>query len=660
MLAFSNILKNKVFSLHTLVLIASIYIMLPERILSYPHNGLDASWVIAINMAVNQSLIFGRDFVYTFGPLGFLYSGLPLYIPKLVIILFHLMLLGAIGFILNFYLQQIKSNLAEAGFFLFTLVIYIELFSEKAFLLLLIFLFFVFYHLYKQQRFALIFAGFIALLTFFVKLNTGLLLTFLLFPYLFFMSYFKLEKWNFTVAFVLVYIILLFLLSYLLNVDVFGYISNAFDIINSYNDAVSIPPLPTMFLLAVLIILAYSAALLFNARTILHNRNRLFMIMYVSLAFFVLFKEGFVRADSHMMLFFGKIVPLVSLLYFFEEDKKFKLHLNYSILFAGLLTLISVQVFYGLSEPLTRVKSKIAKIAYRDILFGEYEKHREAVFLQHKKFAEFPKRIIKRLEGKTVDIIPTNISYIFFNDLKYNPRPSIQSYASYSEKLDGLNADKYASKTAPDFIIYAIGSIDNRHPFWDESRTKMIMLAHYRVVDSFNVKSNAVHLGADEDYILLKRREKPLQIVEVNEKTFSYHLGDKLEIPKSDNLVYLHIDFEYTFIGKMMRLFFQPNRLVAEMWYEGFDDPSVNVAIKPILKGGVIINRKVTTIDEAKLFFQNQGNDNPHVTIIRFAPKYGFSLGLKEELEITLKEYKVKKHKKKSEKQPDTNSSIGS
>jgi hypothetical protein len=660
MLDLSNNLKNKIFSLHTLLLLAGIYILLPERILSYPHNGLDASWVIAINMAIKQNLVFGRDFIFTFGPLGFLYSGLPLFIPKFIIMLFHLLLFGAIGFISNFYLQQIKTNLAKAGFFFFTLIIYIELFSEKAFLLLLIFLFFVFYHLYQQKQFALIFAGFIALLTFFIKLNTGLLLTFLLLPYLFFTSYFRIEKWSFSFAFVLGYSILLFLFSSLLNVEVFGYVSNAFGIIHNYNDAVNLPPLPLMFLLAVLIILAYGAALLLNVKTILDNRNRLFRIMYVSMAFFVLFKEGFVRADSHMMLFFGKIVPLVSLLYFFEDDKKFKLHLNYTILLTGLLTLISTQVFYGLGEPLTRVRSKITKIAYRDVLLGEYEHHREHVLLQQQKFAKFPKRIIKRLEGKTVDIIPTNISLIYFNDLHYNPRPSIQSYASYSEKLDGLNADKYASQNAPYFIIYAIGSIDNRHPFWDESKTKITMLTHYRVVDSFSIKSNVAHLGANEDYILLKRRGKPLNIVEGEKTTFSYQLGDKLEIPKSDNLVYLQIDFKYTFIGKMMRLFFQPNRLVAEMWCDGFDDPSVNVAIKPILKGGVLINKKVTTINEAKLFFQNQGNDNPPVKIIRFAPKYGFRLGLKEDLEITLNEYKVRKYQQRSKKQLDTNSSIGS
>jgi hypothetical protein len=632
---------KRVFSLHTILLLAGTYILLPERIFSFPHNGLDPSWMIALNMAVEQNMVFGRDFIYTFGPLGFLYTGLPVYIPKIVILLFQTMIFWSIAFILNFYLQQIKTIMAKSGFIIFMLVIYIELFPEKAFLLLLIFMFFLLYHLNLQKRFALIFAGFVALLTFFVKLNTGLLLTFLLFPYLLFAGYLKIEQWKFIAAFSLLYFALLLFFSSLLNVDVLAYTSNAFDIINHYSDAVNIPPTPMMLLIAAAIIMAYGLVLLLNFRNILENKIRIFSIIYVSLAFFVLFKEGFVRADGHMMLFFGKIVPLISFLYFFETNKRFRSHLKYCILFTGFMTIASTQVFYSFNYPLARARQIITKVAYRDVILGEYEKQRIAMFEHHKKFAKIPDRIIDRINDKSVDIIPTDISYIYFNDLNYSPRPSMQSYASYSGRLDGINAKKYASDNAPDFIMYAIGSIDNRHPFWDESKTKMVMLANYQVIDTFGIASDALKLGVNEDFILLEKRKRPLKIMEIESKSFPYHLGDKLNILKSDNLIYLEIDFKYTFIGKMMRLFFQPNRLIVEMWYDGFDESFENVAIKPILANGVLINKKITTLEEATDFFRSHGNDNPDTRSIRFAPKYGYSIGLKEDLEITLKAFRI-------------------
>src|ERR1700730_1906518 len=35
-------------------------------------SGLDASWGYALNMAHAQHLVFGKDFIFTFGPLGYL------------------------------------------------------------------------------------------------------------------------------------------------------------------------------------------------------------------------------------------------------------------------------------------------------------------------------------------------------------------------------------------------------------------------------------------------------------------------------------------------------------------------------------------------------------------------------------------------------------
>src|SRR5580704_7569408 len=40
-------------------------------------TGLDASWAYGINLAHAQNLIFGRDVVFTFGPLGYLFYPIP-------------------------------------------------------------------------------------------------------------------------------------------------------------------------------------------------------------------------------------------------------------------------------------------------------------------------------------------------------------------------------------------------------------------------------------------------------------------------------------------------------------------------------------------------------------------------------------------------------
>jgi hypothetical protein len=41
---------------------------------SMPHAGLDPSWVYGVNEAVAQGRVFGRDLIFTFGPLASVYS----------------------------------------------------------------------------------------------------------------------------------------------------------------------------------------------------------------------------------------------------------------------------------------------------------------------------------------------------------------------------------------------------------------------------------------------------------------------------------------------------------------------------------------------------------------------------------------------------------
>lgn len=67
-----------------------------------PTAGLDPSWQYAVNEAVARHLVFGRDFIFTVGPYGSIYTGL--YDPATDL----LMLVGgtvvAIGFCLSFTL----------------------------------------------------------------------------------------------------------------------------------------------------------------------------------------------------------------------------------------------------------------------------------------------------------------------------------------------------------------------------------------------------------------------------------------------------------------------------------------------------------------------------------------------------------------------------
>ena len=434
----------------------------------------------------------------------------------------------------------------------------------------------------------------------------------------------------------MLYFSTILIISFLLNVNVYHYISNTLEIIKQYNDGNVIPAPRNMLLYAVLVILIYLFAVFINSKKIIFNKERLFKYGFVSGSLFIIFKDGFVRADLHMFIFFFSAIPLISLLYFFENEEKIKKQLFHSILMIAIISNMAFQVYTPSYDPILTVVKNIKKIPYRDLVLGEFQTNFISAMKRGKENAKFSDRILEKLKGKTIDIFPWDISYIFFNNIDYEARPCMQSFNVASKRLDELNSEKLVSESSPDYLMYAIGSIDDRHPFWDESITKLTMLTHYEVNDTVVLKSESYNSKKNE-FILLKKRQYELKMVEIASNSIIYEIGDTLKIPTSDNLLYLYADFQYSFFGKIRRLLYQPKRISAEIFYDN-SESSFNIAVIPILKNGVLINKKVITFEDAYTFFESQGRNNTDVTYVRFLAKQH---GFRDKVKITLKEYKV-------------------
>jgi len=99
--------------------------------------------------------------------------------------------------------------------------------------------------------------------------------------------------------------------------------------------------------------------------------------------------------------------------------------------------------------------------------------------------------ILEMIGNHTVDVYPWDYTYIAANHLNWQPRPVIQSYASYTYELDELNATHFESERAPDFIIWelrkithdihggTLESIDGRYLLNDEPKAFLSMLRNY-------------------------------------------------------------------------------------------------------------------------------------------------------------------------------------
>ncbi|HEX2549093.1 MAG TPA: hypothetical protein VHM20_04635, partial [Gammaproteobacteria bacterium] len=266
--------------------------------------------------------------------------------------------------------------------------------------------------------------------------------------------------------------------------------------------------------------------------------------------------------------------------------------------------------------------------------------------------------------NSTVDIMPTEIAELYYYKMNYCARPIPQTYSAYDEYLDAKNAEKLTSDSGPEYLLYTNEAIDHRHPFWDESITKRAMLSHYELIakDSmldiatrFNedrylylnpdVKASVetgvfkngyehyLRFGREESrqiispgttvFLLFKKRKTPLAMKVKKERSAIVKIGEELNISKTDHLQYLYADIQYNFLGKIQRLLFQPPQIDVIVKYEDGSTQRYQ-AIVPIMKTGVLINKKVDSKNDAIVFFMYQAGRNQNISSIRFEASNGF------------------------------------
>ena len=290
------------------------------------------------------------------------------------------------------------------------------------------------------------------------------------------------------------YITGIVLTARLLHVDLKGYIVGSWQLIDAYNDAMYLPAGPEylIFVKAAVLILTvvagralYLLAASIRRKEVLKNADELFIHGLICLAMFVFFKSGFVRVDgSHIFIFFKISSLLAGFLYLYNPSgfrRKMAAFCCWGVL--GIAILAANTIPDNGQPYLSILRGSFLSVKMKEI--GNY----------CREIKNYPAADGDKVEsGPSVDVIPSEISKVYFNGWKYDPRPVIQSYSAYNSYLDSLNYQKYISPGAPDYVLFSLSSIDDRLPFFDESKTKLALFTHYSVVGAMG-----------EDLLLRKR-----------------------------------------------------------------------------------------------------------------------------------------------------------
>ncbi len=558
--------------------------------------GLDNSWIRAINFAVNNHLVFGRDFLFTYGPLGFLNTRNSQYMGNFLLLAGDLFLLAGLYYILCKILANTKG-------WLFVLLIAVFLFKGAHYIegLYLVFIVFVLMNLKNNfsNYFELIYCALSGVLLFFIKVNYGLVSTCLLMV----AAILLLVKDRKTFLLFFPIVAILFISGcWLLYINIPGYIRSGTELIRYYDEAMrsDIQTFGFPFLSAISILILFLGFMFFYL--VKHIRvNTIFTITSVclfSLSAFLLYKNGFTRSEyGHNASFFSVFPLFIACVFYILDFSKYETAKTFSSLIILVSSIHFVLPLFETKKP-ESIAGYINPAIYLEGIFEN------PVFtapvnekLSTGRLADIGK--------STVDIFPHEIASLLINNLNYSPRPVPQSYAAYSGYLDSLNARHFCNPGRPELLMMRNESIDNRYPFWDESATKAAIRLNYNYLDNLVFSNLARQFGKASmvNYLMLKAKTSA-PVYPVFEKTAeqTIHFEERVSINFPDSIpVYMTVDMDYNALGLLIKYIYQPPAISMTL----YPDSSVTLdyrIIKPIIKNPVLINKFIGDLAELKNF----------------------------------------------------------
>jgi hypothetical protein len=599
-----------------------LFLLFPAAFYLTPMKGIDPSYNIALQLAYKYHLVFGKDLVFTLGPLGILDSRMPISVSLSVYLLFDLYFLGTIFIILKDLFKRQFSPAVVLFILLGILVSPNDATFQRYFLFFLYFL--LSFIREPRKNMYLIQSALLSILCFYYKVNVGVVAVSLFLIATVYVLMRKRLRPAAGAVMLLSYFIILLGAGYFLHVDIRGYIAGSFQIIGGYTDAMSYTlgddhepyVVAAVFILGA--IFGLGAWQLFSSvykKKMIRHADPIFIAGILAVASFFIFKCAFVRADQmHMPYFFNMAWSLTGLLYLFLSpgwERKIAAWCGWATLIVCYCALNELSD--GGRHYLSVVKPGLlpAKVRQIGVYFRQLAHYNKALAVSHE--LDTAHNELKGIIGDhTVDIIPIEISRIYFNGLRYDPRPVIQSYSAYNSYLDSLNERKYLSASAPDYILFSLAGIDQRQAFFDESRTKLAIFGRYTI---------AGKVGGD---LLLRKKPLPGDLQRSKEEIVRARLGEDIPIPAGDGLLFARIIVHYSLSGRIKRFFYQAPPLTITLTLA--DGGTMSYEISPdMLEDGVIINKFVQTEDDFRLLARSGGRLGNAISGIRIDRLPGFA-----------------------------------
>ncbi|AWB09686.1 hypothetical protein TDSAC_0304 [Thermodesulfobium acidiphilum] len=460
--------------------------------------GLDPSWQFAMNYAFEHGLIFGKDIIFTYGPLGFLATPGPMYLPLIfanpILILINSYMI--LSFIFLVKLSSNERTIKRYSGYLLTYILILILNDHnyvRSLDLDLIFtslnLSFLFYRTKKSVY--LLMSAPLLVLSFLYKFGT-----FAMCAAIYLICYsiaIRSRRFKLLLSYVLL-IVLLFAPFYLY---FFKNFSNLIDFTRgylelSYGYFAASSSYPSIHKNAFAIVFLPIAFLTFYL-----IKNKEFRVFLVSLIpfFWLVAKYSFCIEGPWFSGFFTTVFLGFSIFTIIVSENKEivpflkRLILSWFIMLIFLISSNSIMPNYY-SNLLGSISNSLDFKYFNVANLNAMTNNAKVQTAKNLEIDTLPEKIEGRIGRASVDTYPWESSLVFVNHLNWDPRPVFQSYTDYTPWLDSQNDTFLRSDRAPEYYIWYRS--DNNPPFQsfrggmllnDDPKTVLDIFRNYSMIE---------------------------------------------------------------------------------------------------------------------------------------------------------------------------------
>jgi hypothetical protein len=190
--------------------------------------------------------------------------------------------------------------------------------------------------------------------------------------------------------------------------------------------------------------------------------------------------------------------------------------------------------------------------------------------------AQLP-RLREVIGRSTVDVFGQQQAYAIFNDLNYRPRPLFQSYMAYNRRLMRLNEEFYASKAAPEYVLFDLSPMDRKFPPLEDAMVLRHLVTNYKFVD------------AEGPFLLLKSAPSATPRLTLLREGL-VHAGERINLQDLGEVnMCMEIQVEPTLLGRARQLFYKPSPVQLSVWKEATNAKPVRFrAPVPMMAAGFL------------------------------------------------------------------------